>query len=182
MIHQVVPIIVGELNDFFQHRFDTAEDKVVMGNITNQDGSIAIEGENKVVVSLINIEKDGSNQFAGQGHASGTNPPVHINLYLMFGAYFNTHNYIEALKFVSGVVGFFQGKPTFNHHNTPMFPNDATQVRMEIVNIDFRELSNLWATLGAKYIPSVIYRLRTLNMDEDNISDEYPPIAGLGIF
>ncbi|MEM7371307.1 MAG: DUF4255 domain-containing protein [Bacteroidota bacterium] len=180
MIHQVLPVIVGELNDFFQHRFDTTEDKVVLGNIINQDGSVAIEGDDKVIVSLINVERDGSNQMAGQ--QSAPNPPVHINLYLMFGAYFRPINYIEALKFISGVVGFFQGKPIFNHHNTPMFPTDATHVRLEIVNIDFRELSNLWASLGAKYIPSVIYRLRTLNMDEDNITDDYPPIAGLGIF
>lgn len=179
MIHQVLPIVVGELNDFFQHRFDSAEDKVVMANIVNQDGTIAIEGENKVVVTLINVERDGSNQMAGNG---GPNPPVHINLYVLFGAYFNNNNYVEALKFISGVIGFFQGKNTFNHHNTPMYPSEASQVRMEIVNIDFRELSNLWASLGAKYIPSVIYRMRTLNMDEDIINDDMPPIAGLGIF
>jgi hypothetical protein len=179
MIHQVLPIVVGELNDFFQHRFDSAEDKVVMANIVNQDGTIAIEGENKVVVSLINVERDGSNQMAGNG---GPNPPVHINLYVLFGAYFNNNNYIEYLIFFSGFIGFFQGKNTFNHHNTPMYPSEASQIRMEIVNIDFRELSNLWASLGAKYIPSVIYRMRTLNMDEDIINDDMPPIAGLGIF
>ncbi|MEM7660356.1 MAG: DUF4255 domain-containing protein [Bacteroidota bacterium] len=179
MIHQVLPIIVGELNDFFQHRFDSPEDRVVMANIVNQDGTVAIEGENKVVVSLINVERDGSNQMAGTG---GPNPPVHINLYVLFAAYFNNNNYIEALKFISGVIGFFQGKNTFNHHNTPIYPSEASQIRMEIVNIDFRELSNLWASLGAKYIPSVIYRMRTLNMDEDIIDDDLPPIAGFGIF
>ncbi|GAB4411193.1 MAG: hypothetical protein OHK0039_16160 [Bacteroidia bacterium] len=176
MIHQVLPVVVEELNDFFQSRFGTSEDKVVLANIVNQDGTVAIEGEDRVVVSLINVERDGSNQLAG---ASGANPPVHINLYLLFAAYFN--NYVEALKFISGTIGFFQGKNNFNHHNTPLIPAAASQIRMEIVNIDFRELSNLWASLGAKYIPSVIYRMRTLNMDEDHITDDYPPIAGLGL-
>ena len=177
MIHQVLPIIVDELNDFFQSRFDTSEDKVILGNIVQQDGTVAIEGEDKVIVSLINVERDGSNQLAGSG---GPNPPVHINLYVLFAAYFN--NYLESLKFISGVIGFFQGKNNFNPHNTPLLPADVNQVRLEIVNIDFRELSNLWASLGAKYIPSVIYRLRTLNMEEDRITDDMPPIAGLNIF
>ncbi|MDX2286880.1 MAG: DUF4255 domain-containing protein [Bacteroidia bacterium] len=174
MIHEVLPVIIDELNDFFQARFDIAEDKVVLANIVNQDGSVAVEGENRIVVSLINVERDGSNQLAGGMSGS---PPVHINLYLMFSAYFENHNYVEALKFLSGVIGFFQGKSMFNHQNTSMFPRDANQVRMEIVNIDFRELSNLWACLGAKYMPSVIYRLRTLNMDEENINDDAPRIA-----
>lgn len=178
MIHQVLPIVVGELNDFFQMRFDTAEDSIVLGNIVSQDGSVAIEGENKVVASLINVERDGSNQVPRHG----TQPPVNINLYIMFAAYFNQNNYVEALKFISGVIGFFQGKNTFNQHNTPMLPGGIESVRMEVVNVDFRELSNLWASLGAKYIPSVIYRMRTLNMEEDRITDDIPPIAGLGIF
>jgi len=179
MIHQVLPIIVDELNDYFQSRFDTSEDKVILGNIVNQDGTVAIDGEDKVIVSLINVERDGSNQMAGIG-GRGTNPPVHINLYVLFAAYFN--NYLESLKFISGAIGFFQGKNNFNPHNTPLLPPYINQVRLEIVNIDFRELSNLWASLGAKYIPSVIYRLRTLDMEENNISDDFPPIAGLNIF
>jgi len=170
MIHEFIPIIASELRDFLDSRFDAPDDVVKLSNIVNQDGSLAIMEENKVIVSLINIERDGTNQMGGGGMFRGE-LPVHINLYVLFSAYFT--DYAESLKFISGVVGFFQGTPTFTH--------GGNTVKIELHNIDFRELSNLWAALGAKYIPSVVYKIRTLNMDEDHISDEIPPIAGLTV-
>lgn len=183
MIHQVVPAIVGELSEFLESRFGISEDQIYIGNVLNQDGTVAVEG-NKLVVSMINIERDGSKGVGESFHSS--TPPVHINLYLVFAANYNSSNinnrdYLEALKMISGVIGFFQGKNSFDHHNTPDFPDGANKLVLAIENIEFRELVNLWSLFGAKYIPSVIYRIRSLNMDEDLITDEIPPIAGITI-
>jgi hypothetical protein len=175
MIHEVVPIVVSELREFLEARFGIAEDQVVMANIVDQDGTIAINGENRLIVSLINIERDGSNQQGGMGYAD-LNPPLHVNIYVLFSAYFSTTNYDEALKFISGVIGFFQGKNYFDSHNTPML-NSSRKIRAELVNVDWRELSNLWAAIGAKYLPSVVFRFRTLEMNEDLINDEIPPVS-----
>lgn len=168
MIHEFVPIIASELSDFLDSRFDTSEDPVALSNIVDQDGSVAIKGENKVIVTLVNIERDGSNQMQGGGYHRG-DLPVHVNLYVLFSAYFN--DYIESLKFISGVIGFFQANPTFTYM--------GNTVKVEMHNIDFRELGNLWTAVGAKCLPSVLYRIRTLNMDEDNIRDQIPPVAGI---
>lgn len=173
MIHEVIPVIASELNDFLESHFDTGEDKVVISNLVNQDGTIAIQDENKVVVSLINIERDGTNQRGG-GKAS-----VHINIYLIFTAYFNSSNYLEALKFMSGVIAFFQSKNIFTPANSPMLSGDVDRIVAEMVNIDFKELSNLWGAVGGKYLPSVVYRFRSLKMNEDLISDEIPDVGGL---
>lgn len=177
MIHEVVPVIAAELNDFLESQFDTGEDKVIISNLVNQDGSVAIQDENKVVVSIINIERDGNNQrsFA----KLGSNPSVNINIYILFSAYFNSSNYLEALKFISGVIAFFQSKNVFTPSNTPMLNNDIHQIVAEMVNIDFKELSNLWGALGGKYLPSVVYRFRSINIDEDLLSDEIPDVGGL---
>lgn len=186
MIHQVVPVIVEELTEFLQSRFGISEDQVVLGNVVNQDGSIAVEG-NKLVVSLCNIGRDGSKGVGQHFEATGsTNPPVYINLYLIFSAVFNSSNinnqdYIEALKIISGVIGFFQGRNVFDHQNTPDMPDGANRVTLEIENIEFRELVNLWSLFGAKYTPSVVYRLRTLNMDEDLITDETPAVGKIHV-
>ncbi len=180
MIHELLPVVAGELNDFFQARFGTNEDKVVLGNIVEQDGTIAVQEPNKLIVSLINIERDGSKMGYGTNSYGGP-PPVHINLYVMFGAYFEQNNYAEALKFISGVVGFFQANPIWDSSTCPELDDHVSSTSFEVFNIDFRELSNLWATIGAKYIPSVIYRVRTLDMDEGNIHDDIPAIEGITI-
>jgi hypothetical protein len=98
---------------------------------------------------------------------------------LIFVAYFNSSNYLEALKFISGVIGFFQGKSIFTPDNTPMLTGDASKIVAEVVNIDFKELSNLWGAIGGKYLPSVVYRFRSLPMSEDMINDEIPDVGGL---
>lgn len=181
MIHQVLPAIVGELSEFLQTQFGIGEDQIALGNIVNQDGSIAVDG-NKLVVSLCNIGRDGSK---GAINTMGSNtPPVYINLYVIFAAVYNQSNinnqdYLEALKIMSGVISFFQGKNAFDAHNCPDFPAEADKVYMEIENVEFRELVNLWSLTGAKYTPSVVYRIRSLNMEQDLVSDEIPPIAGI---
>lgn len=176
MIHEVIPVLVEELREFLEARINASPEQVVLGNIMNQDGSVAINGEDRLVVSLINVERDGSHQGKGGQTFDGAPPPVHVNVYLLFSAYFRNPNYVEALKFLSGVVGFFQSKTIFDHHNTPELSANTSQVRVEIVNVDWRELSNLWAAIGAKYVPSVLYRIRSLEMNEDRIVDEVPAV------
>lgn len=167
MIHEVIPIIADELNDYLESKFDTSDEPVILSNLLNQDGSIAVREENKIIVSLINIERDGSNPMAGGGFSAGDRP-IHVNLYVLFSAYFT--NYFESLKFISGVIGFFQSNPSF--------VIDGSNILAEMHNIDFRDMSNIWTGFGAKYLPCVLFRFRTLNMDDDRINDEIPPVAG----
>lgn len=167
MIQEVIPLIAAEVRDFLISRFDASGDVVKLSSLANQDGSTALKEENVVVVTLVNIERDGSNLYI----SSRGNTPVHINLYVMFSAYFA--DYAESLKFISGVIAYFQGNPTFVHN--------GNELKIEFFNIDFRELSNLWTAVGGKYLPSVVYKFRTLDMDEDLIRDEIPPITGITI-
>jgi len=167
MIHEVLPIIADELNDYLESKFDTAEDPVLLSNILNQDGTIAIREENKIVVNLINVERDGTNPL-GSGLLGGGEMPIHVNLYVLFSAYFT--NYFESLKFLSGVIGFFQLNPSFLI--------DGEDIKVELYNVDFREISNIWAGLGAKYLPCVMFKIRTLSMDDDRVNDEIPPVSG----
>ncbi|MBK8747746.1 MAG: DUF4255 domain-containing protein [Saprospiraceae bacterium] len=170
MIHEVIPIIAGELKDYLESKFGSYEDVVIISNLINQDGSIAIREDNKIVVTLLNIERDGSNMNFGGGMIR-TDMPLHINLYMLFSSYFT--DYAESLKFLSGVIGFFQGNP--------QFMIDDNTIKAELFHIDFRELSNLWTCLGAKIVPHVLFKFRTLNMDEGRIREEIPPITGITI-
>ena len=80
MIHEVLPAVVSELNNYLASKLDAESDKVIIGNLINQDGSIGLKEENKIICSLINIERDGSRQM----YLPGQNPPVAINLFVIF--------------------------------------------------------------------------------------------------
>lgn len=178
MIHEIIPAVVLELNNYLASKLDAESDKVVIGNLVNQDGSIGLKEENKIVCSLINIERDGSRQLYHPGQL----PPVAINLYVIFYAYFAPSNYLEALKFTSGVITFFQSRSSFESHDTPYLPSDADKILFEIENIPWRELGSVLQYLGLKYAPCIIYRVRTLKMEEDTLNDYIPPIGGFDLF
>jgi Pvc16 N-terminal domain len=182
MIHQVLPAIVRELTEYLEAKFGISDDQVVLGNVVNQDGSLAIDG-NKLVVSLINISRDGS-LGSTKSFGGNDNPPVFVNLYVIFSAVYNQSNisgqdYLESLKMISGVISFFQGRNAFDGHTTPDFPADAHKIIAEIENIEFRELVNLWSLSGAKYVPSIVYRFRSLNMEEGLVTDIMPHVGTL---
>ncbi|MGB0929164.1 MAG: DUF4255 domain-containing protein [Chitinophagales bacterium] len=181
MIHEILPVIADELNEFFKLKFDLNEDKVILSSVVNQDGTISIPEENKVIVTLVNIEKDPARSGGSHSSVVGMNAPININLYVLFSAYFNTKNYNEALKFISGVIGFFQGKMTFDHRNTPMLPRHADKVIVELISMNLEELGRVWMAIGAKYLPSVLYRVRTISVQEGKIHNITSEIAGLRV-
>ena len=45
MIHEIIPIITDELNTFLESHFSLSENAVVLSNILNQDGSVAIKDD-----------------------------------------------------------------------------------------------------------------------------------------
>ncbi len=179
MINNVISAINSEINNYFKMKFDLNIDKLLVSQIVNQDGSIAFKGENKIICSLINIEQEKVHLNAGGSISPKINPPVDLNLYLLYSAYFSSENYDEAFKYLTNLVAFFQAKKVFTPTNTPSLSPTIDKITFEIVNLDLGELSNLWAALGAKYMPSIIYKVRMIRIDENRILEEVPIITGI---
>ena len=186
MIHNLLPVVCGELNEYLKSIFDIDDDRVIVSNVLNQDGSIAIEGNNKVVCFLANLEEEttlkansGISSFGPSFGLSGGD--IHVNLTIVFSAYFSGKNYVEALKFLSGVIHFFQAKAVFNPNNTPELSDSIDKAVFDITSLSFHDLNSLFSMIGAKYMPSVVYRVRMLRFTNDNIDDTIPAISGIGI-
>jgi hypothetical protein len=182
MIDTSITVITDRLNQYLKNAFDLTEDVVVVSNILEQDGSLAAHVDNKVVVFLVNIEKDTSagNRY-GQGalgalrNSSGY-PPLKLNIYLMFAACFGGKNYPEALKFISNTIAFFQRSPVFDHQNTPELDDKIEKLVLDMENLPFRDLSSLWGVLSGKYLPSVLYKVRMLTFDADDVKAAIPAL------
>lgn len=175
MIDIAISHIAGQLNQYLRRTFDLNEDIVVVSNILEQDGNIAPNVDNKLVVSLINIEKETVplphlNGNVGEGSKAVISyPPVFLNFYLMFSGSFSGANYLESLKFVSNTISFFQGNPMFDHQNTPDLDDRINQLSMSIENLTMHDLSNLWSVLSGKYLPSILYKVRMIAFDSRDV-------------
>ena len=94
MIDAAINHIAAELNQHLKRKFDLTEDLVVISNILEQDGSVSTQVNDKIVVSLVNIEKDSlpyqqQNGFnAGAKRIVNNTQPIFFNLYLMFASCF----------------------------------------------------------------------------------------------
>jgi len=177
MIYSVLNTIGEKLDFYLKNRFSLGEDKVILSNIVNQDGSLAITESDKVVLTLVNIQEE---TVSSRTHSmTNINRPINLNLYVMCSAYFIDNNYPEALKFLSAVISFFQANCVFTHNNTPDLDINIEKLTFEIVNQDLQAQSHLWGTLGGKYLPSVLYKVRMVTIQEGNLNMEYSRISGL---
>ena len=57
MIDAAISQIAGQLNQYLKRTFDLNENIVVISNILEQDGTVASNVDNKLVMFLINVEK-----------------------------------------------------------------------------------------------------------------------------
>ena len=178
MIHAAINQITFELNQYLKRTFERSEEMVVVSNILEQDGTVAAHIDNKVVAFLVNIEKEtiasGHPQAKTFGGSRGVvgNAPLHLNLSLMFAAYFSGGNYPEALKSISATMRFFQMTPVFDHQNTPDLDRRIDRLVLEIENLDIQQLSNLWGILSTRYLPSILYKVRMVTIDADAVKSE----------
>ncbi|HET7867064.1 MAG TPA: DUF4255 domain-containing protein [Burkholderiaceae bacterium] len=178
MIDVAISHIAAQLNQSLRRNLQVGEDLVVVSNIVEQDGTLAQHVANKLVVSLVNIERD-TLPHRGSAHSGtglgrlGQNPePLYLNLLLMFAANFAGGNYVEALKFISATVAFFQGRPVLDHASSPELDARIERLVLEIENLALSDLSNLWSILSGKYVPSVLYRVRMVAVDSSQISGQ----------
>ncbi|HEX5555511.1 MAG TPA: DUF4255 domain-containing protein [Chitinophagaceae bacterium] len=183
MIFEALSCVTEQINEHFRNRLKISEEKVVLSGIVNQDGSLAVQGENKLLVTLVNIENDTTARNNKGGNGSGTpanvSSGVNINLYVLFSAYFGSNNYPESLRFLSFIIAYFQNKSVFNRSNTPKMDSRIEKLIFKMENMGIERLNNVWTTLGAKYMPSVLYKMKMLTFDDSIVKEFRPAVTGM---
>jgi hypothetical protein len=186
MIDTAINHIAKDINQYLMRTFDLNEDVVVVSNILEQDGSVATHVNNKIVVSLVNIEKETATLSqprvanASPMRSTVSNPPIFVNLYLMFASYFSGNNYQEGLKFISNTIHYLQGKRVFDQNNTPDLDRNISKLVLDIHNLDMTDLSNLWGILSGKYLPSILYKVRVVTVDASAVTSQKPVVTRPG--
>jgi hypothetical protein len=182
MINSAVSHLASQLNQFLKQTHSLTEDIVLVSNLVGQNGAAAPNIDNKLVVCLTHLEKDTvpyrrqPQSEAGASRSIVSSAPLYLNLYVMIAANFGGANYGEALKFISGAIGFFQRFPVFDHQITPELDNRIEKLMLDIENLEIHQLSNLWTLLGGKYLPSVLYKVRMVAFDAEDVIAQVPNI------
>lgn len=151
------------------------DEKVVLTTFVDDAGKTQIPIE-RLGLSLLNIEHErtfraGPNVAIKQNNSGAPeeavflNKPVDVNLQLIFTANFS--NYQESLKHISSVIQCFQSQTNlvFEPQNVELEP---MPLYMEINTLPLEQQHYIWSMIGLRYLPSVVYRLRMVRIQDIN--------------
>lgn len=174
MLHNTLSYIASDLNKFLKRKYESPEDRVILGNIVDQNNSVPEANQNKIILTLISLEhethvRQAINYIPDGNKYKKTRTPLAFNLDIMFSGFFQ--QYEESLKFLSDTIQFFQAKPVFNHENSPGLAEEISHLNLEVIKLSSTETYNLWASLGTKYVPSIPFKLRLIQFQSDEVQE-----------
>ncbi len=187
MIDNLLETIKDEVDTYLKVRMrNNKEQYIKLVPVVDQDGKPSV-AENAICMSLVKVEEDKANMSSGKyteysnGGVHFYNSPIKLNLYVLFSAAYSDgqeKNYREALKRLSHIISFFQSNGNFNAANTPQLDPGLGKITVEMNSLTMEEQNNLWSMLGSLYRPSVLYRLRTVMVQEKQTSGTAAPLKG----
>ena len=184
VIDQALSILADGIREYLGRLPDftlDAQEVVRVCNVVKPDGSLDIPVD-ALGVCLVNVEEERvlKTQQALQTNADRSrlahvNPEIKLNLFVLIAANFAT--YVTGLKYLSGAIRFFQSRSYFTPQNTPAMDAGLEKLVMELYTLDFEQQNHLWGALGAKYLPSVLYKVRLISIDAQTAIDDQQPIT-----
>jgi hypothetical protein len=174
MINESLQFIADELNKYLMLKMGPTNDppRLTLGNVSRLfDGDApAALLVNRVIMSMVNVEEDRiakqqENFVRTDISTRYKSPPLYVNLYVLFSA--NRSGYSDSLQHLSYIMQFFQFQHVFTPITHPSLDPRIQKVIVDLCTLNFEQINHLWSTLGGKYIPSVLYKVRQLTIDED---------------
>jgi hypothetical protein len=171
MIYEVVKILAEQVEDYIGGN-------ITLGNVAMIDAAEGGSGtniENRNIMTVINLSEEGTlknfpnNQVVGN-RVEKKNPVVNLKLFVLFSS--TKNQYDQALKDISKIIEFFQGKSVFTQSDTVYDRNnmdfdniDNFKFSVDLYTPTFEELNYIWGSLGGKQIPSVLYKLSLIQIE-----------------
>lgn len=199
MIRTALEFIKAEVSTYCVNKepdiYPTLNDVLNISSFFLPNGSSSVDLNKHFQLTLINIEEE---RLEGiRPHFVRTDDdklmqlraPVTVNLYLLFTA--TSNNYLTSLHDISNILGFFQVNQTFHKDRFPSLnasvPSPSTKPWRLIERLDFNihtltfeQQNNLWAALGTKHLPHVMYKVRMLTFFDQH-GEIATPIVEIGI-
>ena len=182
MLDIALKFLTSELNTYLSTQMtSTSEEVVRMSKLVDDAGKYAFE--NSIAASIINIEEDRvfKSQTPDRIYTNGQHillePELKLNLHVIFAANFDVKNYDQALKYISYVLTFFQSHSAFTSVEYPALDPSIEKLTIELQSLSYEQLNQVWAFIGAKQLPSVIYKVRMVSLQSIAPTLIQPPIV-----
>jgi len=179
----VLNFLADEFNAYLLRRTGSSSlGKVVPAAVLDDKGGLAI-ASGTIALSLVNIEEDRSlrEQAPSRAIVGGRElllqPELKLNLTLLFAA--RMADYPTTLKALSNVLAFFQSHPVFTGDEYPALDARLGKIAVDLYSVTPEILNQLWACIGARYQPSLLYRVRLVTIQDQEFFRPGEPITDI---
>ena len=182
MIDAALQFLVSELNTFMLQRTGTAFGSADLRRLVDDAGKTAVP-EDRIGVCLINLDEEHS--LKGQrpqpimvnGLQVFLEPALRLNLHVIFAA--NFRQYDQAVRQLSLVLTFFQSHRNFDRDSYPGLDLRIEKMAVELESLGLDQINQIWSFVGGKQLPSVVYRVRVLALQDLEPASVGPPILSI---
>src|SRR5882724_4828674 len=188
MIDHAILLLKNELDSYIKGKDGSVN--VVIDNIGLFETSKGDTLTDNVVITVVNIEEESTlkNQPALKrplaANAVYQNPPVYLNLYVLFTCNYTGDDYLFALKRLSYIIQFLQSRNSFalasSASGGTIVPDEPgvldLKFTMELYTLTFEQINHLWGSLGGRQMPFAMYKLRLVAITDRVIARESPLI------
>ncbi|MEY8199860.1 MAG: DUF4255 domain-containing protein [Colwellia sp.] len=173
MIDQALIVIRDALRQFIRLKLqvEQIEEKVVLTSMIDQSGQPTL-ANNALGLALYRIVEDRESESEYRPTLSASEfeqrrPPVIISLEFVIAANFN--DYSESLKYISAAIAFFQSQNYFDQRSNPQMAADMRPFSVALYTQSVSDHNHAWGLFGGRYMPSVMYHLRSIDIQEQQI-------------
>jgi hypothetical protein len=183
MIHLAADFLTRELNSWLAQRTGATFGSALLTRIATDAGKWAIP-DDQIGVALINVEEERAvrSQVPQPAYVEGRQvlrePEIKLNLSLLFAAHFKSYD--QGLKQLSYVITFFQAHPAFTRARCPGLDPRIEKLGVDLMALGYEQLNQVWAFVGAKQLPSAVYRVRMVVLQDDQPAAVQPPVTAIG--
>lgn len=179
MIPEALNHVVSELNAYLQLRSPSTDpDRATLGSLFDRDGKPNAAVADKLIVSVVSVREEPVYRSVevlrrrSDGVAEFQRPEVSLNIFVFLIA--NYSDYKEALKALTSVIAFFQRRTSFTLLDPEL--SEQVQFSFELQPLSFEQQNHLWGSLGAKYMPSIMYKVGIVKVRDAQVEAELPPV------
>ncbi|QJB38539.1 DUF4255 domain-containing protein [Chitinophaga oryzae] len=135
-------------------------------------GNIASPGNAapSVLLTLVNLKEEPSLKNTAYSRVNNAtlkteyfNPYVFLNAYILFSSRKST--YKDAVSDIGKIIRFIHGQNQFS----TSYNGTDFRVVLNMYSPSFEEMNHLWAILGGKVYPSIMYVMRVIELHNSNV-------------
>ncbi len=184
MLDVALTFLVDSFNSYLARRTGGDFGKAMGGRLVDDTGKWAVEVDH-LGASLLSVEEERvmrsplpESRLVNGRHVVLA-PELRLNLHVLFAA--NFQKYDQALKYLSHVLTYFQAHSSFTRDDSPDLDPQIGKLVVELQSMTFEQLNQVWAFVGGKQLPSVVYKVRMVVLQDQEAAAVSAPITTLNV-